>query len=987
MFLSTGAFALGLGKLKVHSALNEPLNAEIDFTSITEKELKGLKVSLGSRQDFQSVGATRLPFYGNIKFTVSKRADGRYFLLLQTQEPVLEPFMHVVIRLEWPGAQVVREYSALIDPPQYLVSKPTGVETPVAAPVAPAPAAETAMPAPIVEPPKPEAKAAEAMPKPSETAKAEPEPLAKVEPLPEPKSQAAPAGQPEPAASLSADDGLLGPSGTSQVKLDESGWPKEQPSQMAVVEPLPAPSGEVPGPAVAASTVGTGVYQVKRGDTLWEIAERVRKDWKASGRTDAQSSVTTEQLVMAIFNNNQQAFFRNNVNNMYAGKVLNLPEPEAVQTQDRKAARKEFRAQYDVWQEYKLKLASASRAIEVADSTPAGTAAAETKPVEAMPPKETAKKTTPTKEPEPAKAEAKPEAAKAESAPTPVAPTGGRGKQPEDLLKIVRATLEQEKAAPKGKVAEAEATKDAGSKERLALAERVTTLEESLESKKSETKEMQQKAGEVKETLQKQSRLMEIENQQLAKSTSKPGEPAPAPEKPVTKAEPPAAAPAPKPAEAPKAVTPVAPQKTPKKPVRAAPPPEDKGMLASVMEYLNADSMLPIIGGIVAIAGGAILLVYMRRRQRSIAEFEESILAADALSTEAPLTGDTGGQPAVSAGDTSFLSDFSQGGMGNIHTDEVDPVAEAEVYLAYGRDETAEEILKDAIVKHPDRPELKLKLLEIYHQRNDSGAFETLAEELYASVGGRGGKVWDKVAEMGRKLNPNNPMFRGAGAAGAPASAGTTMVKEPPTAEPTGKPTSVVTDSALHMDFSAAEGEAEAGASPASDEGIDFDFETKAPAKAAATEDSGVDFEVPSAVPGAESKGNGGLDSLDFGESSDNAIDFDLGTSEVKGEPEAPAAESDGLEAADSGEINWDFESPTAAPAEPVSEMVAEATGAGEGEEGQAQWDETATKLDLAKAYIDMGDSEGARSILDEVIAEGNDTQKKEAADLAAQIA
>jgi len=189
------------------------------------------------------------------------------------------------------------------------------------------------------------------------------------------------------------------------------------------------------------------------------------------------------------------------------------------------------------------------------------------------------------------------------------------------------------------------------------------------------------------------------------------------------------------------------------------------------------------------------------------------------------------------------------------------------------------------------------------------------------------------------------------------------------------------------MDFSAADGEAKPGASPASDEGIDFDFETKAPAKAAATEDSGIDFEVPSAVPVAESKGNGGLDALDFGESSDNAIDFDLGTSEVKAEPEAPAAESDGLEAADSGEINWDFESPTAAPAEPVSEMVAEATGAGEGEESQAQWDETATKLDLAKAYIDMGDSEGARSILDEVIAEGNDTQKKEAADLAAQIA
>ena len=50
-------------------------------------------------------------------------------------------------------------------------------------------------------------------------------------------------------------------------------------------------------------------------------------------------------------------------------------------------------------------------------------------------------------------------------------------------------------------------------------------------------------------------------------------------------------------------------------------------------------------------------------------------------------------------------------------------------------------------------------------------------------------------------------------------------------------------------------------------------------------------------------------------------------------------------------------------------------------------WDETATKLDLAKAYIDMGDAEGARSILDEVMVEGNDQQKQQARDLASQIA
>ncbi len=83
-------------------------------------------------------------------------------------------------------------------------------------------------------------------------------------------------------------------------------------------------------------------------------------------------------------------------------------------------------------------------------------------------------------------------------------------------------------------------------------------------------------------------------------------------------------------------------------------------------------------------------------------------------------------------------------------------------------------------------------------------------------------------------------------------------------------------------------------------------------------------------------------------------------------------------------EIKWDLDTQgSAASAAPAASDEKAAGGNGADE----QWDETATKLDLAKAYIDMGDAEGARSILDEVLAEGNDQQKKQAAELAAQIA
>jgi Tfp pilus assembly protein FimV len=97
-----------------------------------------------------------------------------------------------------------------------------------------------------------------------------------------------------------------------------------------------------------------------------------------------------------------------------------------------------------------------------------------------------------------------------------------------------------------------------------------------------------------------------------------------------------------------------------------------------------------------------------------------------------------------------------------IDTNDVDPIAEAEVYMAYGRDAQAEEILKDAIAKEPKRYELHLKLLEIFAARKDTGAFETLAGELYAALGATD-PTWTKVAEMGRRLEPSNPLYGDAG--------------------------------------------------------------------------------------------------------------------------------------------------------------------------------------------------------------------------------
>ena len=84
-------------------------------------------------------------------------------------------------------------------------------------------------------------------------------------------------------------------------------------------------------------------------------------------------------------------------------------------------------------------------------------------------------------------------------------------------------------------------------------------------------------------------------------------------------------------------------------------------------------------------------------------------------------------------------------------------ITEAEVYMAYGRDAQAEEILKEALDKDSSRHEIALKLLEIYAARKDPLAFETTASELYAGLGGQDTPVWQRAAEMGHTIDPDNP--------------------------------------------------------------------------------------------------------------------------------------------------------------------------------------------------------------------------------------
>ncbi|HET9700428.1 MAG TPA: FimV/HubP family polar landmark protein, partial [Burkholderiales bacterium] len=258
--------------------------------------------------------------------------------------------------------------------------------------------------------------------------------------------------------------------------------------------------------------------------------------------------------------------------------------------------------------------------------------------------------------------------------------------------------------------------------------------------------------------------------------------------------------------------------------------------------------------------------------------------------------------------------------------EEVDSLAEAEVYLAYGRDAQAEEILKDALSRQPGRAEIHHKLLEIYSKRGDKRAFEQTARVLQGL--GVAGAAWESVQATGLALDPGNPLYGGAPAP-APEPVAAAAAVAAPAAE---KEESVALDFDLDAIVAAtpAAQSASAASQPRSTASTDLVFDVTAP-------------EPEETYPLGEKK-----------------VDVPLSAG---GEPRS----------LDLSLPSIDLEIPGATTATPSVSR-------------DAHWQEVATKFDLAKVYKEMGDTDGAREILQEVIREGDAQQQDEAKALLASL-
>lgn len=121
------ANALGLGEATVKSSLNQPLDAEIQLTNVRNLGLDEILPGLASREDFLKAGVDRVYFLSDLHFKVVKKTDGKYYIHVTSQKVVREPFLNFLIEVIWPSGRLLREYALLIDPPLFNEEKPAPV--------------------------------------------------------------------------------------------------------------------------------------------------------------------------------------------------------------------------------------------------------------------------------------------------------------------------------------------------------------------------------------------------------------------------------------------------------------------------------------------------------------------------------------------------------------------------------------------------------------------------------------------------------------------------------------------------------------------------------------------------------------------------------------------------------------------------------------------------------------------------------------------
>ncbi|KAB0548750.1 FimV family protein [Pseudomonas argentinensis] len=921
--LSSGmAHALGVGELTLQSSLNQPLVAEIELLDVRDLSAAEMRPSLASPEEFNKAGVDRQYFLTDLKFTPIVKPNGKSVIRVTSSKPVREPYLNFLVEVLWPNGRLLREYTLLLDPPLY----------------------------------SPQAAAAPQLP------------------------VAAPAPRPAPSA---------------------------------------APRAAAPSATPAAPRAGSasgGDYRTNANDTLWEVAQR------------AGGSGSVHQKMLAIQDLNPDAFIGGNINRMKSGQVLRLPDDQQIARRSQSEALAQVGEQNSAWRQGRSAPAAAgTRQIDATRRSGAGAAPAQV----------TAEDKLKLVAAEAGKATAGSESGTANNAAlaNQLAVTqesldstrrendelkdrmGDLQSQLDKLQRLIQlkdnqlAKLQADVSAPAGQAAD-----NAAAGAAAAPSAPVTPP--------AETPAAAAPAGEPPAANEAAPEPAPVDPS-VAQPAGEPAVEAPAAEN----------APAPTP-EAAAPAEPAAPaaEVPAQAPVAAAPEPVEED---SALDNLLANPMmLGLIGGSLLLALLLVLLILSRRNARK-AEEEEASLAVyeeDTHRFDSDLE--------LPADSLNELSDdqvaLSQPlGEERVTAQTGDALGEADIYIAYGRFNQAAELLHNAINDEPQRTDLRLKLMEVYAELGDREGFARQENEL-REIGGANAQV-----EQLKSRYPAMVVLGGSAAVAAYAAADDLdsfslddLALDEPEPQLARQPAA---DDAFDLDLDALEAEFAADPQPKAQDGaasfdeidtLSLDSDLDLPAEPPVVKkDDAVDFDLDLGSETSNRQELGGeladfnLD-LDTPASPASAQDDDFLLS-LDDEADKPAADLPDLSAALDNHKGDDFGLPAdfdlsladepeqpssgASFAAQLDDVTAELDQLVESLEQQGQapqdlqaepvsldedddfdflsgTDETATKLDLARAYIDMGDSEGARDILDEVIAEGNEGQQQEARELIGKL-
>ncbi|CAN7295632.1 hypothetical protein LJR074_001487 [Acidovorax sp. LjRoot74] len=730
-----------------------------------------------------------------------------------------------------------------------------------------------------------------------------------------------------PAPAVTASPQISAPAVQAAPAVRAPAAPRPAESAAAPAPPRPAPA---PAPRVAPADGVT----VQAGDT----AGRLANAYKPAG-------VSLDQMLVAMMRANPDAFIQGNVNRIKAGAVLQMPDEAAAQSTTAPEARQILAAQARDFNDFRRKLAGAAPTTEVAAAQRSASGSVQTRVEDKKP---------------------------ATAAP--------------DKLTLSKGSVKGQKAAEE-QVAKDKQAGEAAT--RMAeLSKNITDLNKlGAASSAAGGSAAPAAAGAA-------SAPAGVAVQAPAVPATPTAPPAPEAPAPVAAASAPAEAtvPAEAAASAPAAEA-SAPAPTPAPMPVPAPvpaPAEEPGFLAGLLD----DPLLPIGGGIV-LAGllgfGAYRVIQRRRQNNGVdSSFLESRIQPDSF------FGASGGQRVDTANSemttgSSMAYSPSQLDAGG----DVDPVAEADVYLAYGRDLQAEEILKEAVRHNPGRVSVHVKLGEIYAKRQDRKALEAVAGEVFKLTQGEG-PDWARVAELGRDLEPDNRLYQPGGRPGMGED-------ESPSLPPGGFPST----------FTGAAGPAAAALPPDLDLDLDLDLPddalTDAPpaapggfaAAAAAATGARNDDEPPTLrpeldLPPPSAEPPAAWNSPDTAPSSMIApppvanLDFpsadDLSMAPSGPMPLTGDAKDSGPMEFDLGELSLDLNAPSKPMAAPAAKAPAPAPEPSDDGSAAAQDDPLATKLALAEEFNAIGDTDGARTLIEEVVAESSGALKTRAQRMLAEL-